>query len=555
MAISAIATASLFTFGISALAQESSPITPTRNLIVMVSDGTSGGLLGLSRWYQQYLEPREDLQSLAIDPYICGLVRVHSSDAPMPESSGSMSAYMTGVLQQGRNISIYPQANPSQDLVKVDPEREFQPLATLAEAARTEQGKSVGAVVTCTFYHATPAATTSHSVERGNSHDIARQMASQGLDVMFGGGAKMMDEDMREILSREGITYYDCDMEGFRSHEKGKVWALFNRYHLSYEIDRDTLAEPSLTEMTRKAIELLNQNENGFFLMVEGSKVDMAAHSKDAVGTVTEFLEFNRAFQAAVDFARKDGNTTVIAVADHGTSGIQMGDANFRGYTKAPLDSIFHNFSRFRASGVKMDQMIRECDTSEVRDIFRKWTGIELTKDEYNAILRQRGVEVEDYMSVSLEPNLSLQINNIMTSRTHIGFVSGNHTGEDVYLAVYNPRGQRPEGLVRNIALNRYMQSVMGLPEPLDSLTQKLFIPHEKLLDGFSYSIADSHDGPSLTVRTKKGSVTIHSNRSYAEVSSKDGAVREVPLGSVAVYIKENGKFYLPASLKGLLQE
>jgi len=56
-------------------------------------------------------------------------------------------------------------------------------------------------------------------------------------------------------------------------------------------------------------------------------------------------------------------------------------------------------------------------------------------------------------------------------------------------------------------------------------------------------------------VRTKKGSVTIHSNRSYAEVSSKDGAVREVPLGSVAVYIKENGKFYLPASLKGLLQE
>ena len=523
-------------------------VKPTKNLIVMITDGTSGGLLSTTRWFKQYTNPQEDLSSLAIDPYIRGLLRTFNSDSPIAESSGSMSQYMTGVLQQGRNISVYPKANPPQDLVPVDPSRQWQPQATLLEAAKILQHKSVGVVATCYMHHATPAATSAHTVERGAAYDITRQMASQGLDVCFAGGTKYVDEDVQKILSDKGIAYYNHDIEAFRAHKDGKVWAIFNPSHMMYEIDR-TDDEPTLTEMTKKAIELLSRNKNGFFLMVEGSKVDMAAHAKDPIGTVTEFIEFNNAVQAAIDFARQDGNTTVVVVPDHGTSGIQMGDANYRDYTKKGLDSMFINFKNYRASGVKLDSMIRRRDVDQIVPVFKQWTGLDLSEKEVAALKAHKNKTASNYMNVSLEPSLSAQINKILTDHTHIGFVSGNHTGEDVFYAIYNPNDQQPHGLIKNIELNRYMRAVLGLPEPLETLSDELYVKHSDLFAEGSYETVEGEDGPELRVTAGTRVLRIPSNRSFVYV---DDVRKE--LASVVPYIRETGNFYCPKNILDLVR-
>ena len=523
-------------------------VKPTKNLIVMITDGTSTGLLSTTRWYKQYLNPQENLSSLAIDPYIKGLVRVNNSDAPIAESSGSMSDYMTGVLQQGRNISVYPQSNPPFNLVPIDVSREFQPQTTLAEAARLQQGKSVGVVATCVFYHATPAATSAHSVERSSTHDIARQMASQGLDVVFAGGTNAVDDDVKEILSDEGITYIDKDVNAFRNHKEGKVWALFNRDNMQYEIDRDD-TEPSLTEMTKKAIELLSKNPKGFFLMIEGSKVDMAAHAKDPVGTITEFIEFNNAVDAVMEFAKKDGNTTVVIMPDHGTGGITMGDAHYANYSKQPLDSMFYQFSKYKASGVRMNELLQACAPEDMAKVFKEYTDIDLNPRELAALQSHRGMEVKDYMNASHEASLSAEINRIVTSHTHIAFISGNHTGEDVFYAVYNPNNQTPQGIIRNVELNRYMRKALGLKKELETQTDEIFVPHYDLFYGYDYSVVrEGKSDPTLKVTSGGHTLEIPANRSYYFL---DGKKQDSP--SVLCWIKENDNFYIPASMASLI--
>lgn len=526
----------------------STDIKPTKNLIVMITDGTCTGLLSLTRWFEQYQEPKDDLSSLAIDPYICGLVRTFCSDSPIAESAGSMSQYMTGVLQQGRNISVYPHANPPQDLVPIDMSKEFQPQSTLLEAAKIQKGKSVGVVATCYHHHATPAATSAHSVERGNEYAITRQMASQGLDVCFAGGAKYINDTVRQIFDEQGITYYEKDIEGWRNHKEGKVWALFSDKHMAYELDRKD-NEPSLTEMTLKAIDLLSKNKKGFFLMVEGSKVDFGAHANDPIGTVTEFIEFNNAVQAVMDFAKKDGNTTVVIMPDHGTGGVQMGERNYRDYLKKGLDSMYINMKNYKASGPGLEELVRGCKSvDEITAIFKEYTGLDLTEGELNALLANRDKKAADHMSVDLAPNLGAEINKILTKHTHVGWVTGGHTGEDVFLAVYNPNDQRPMGLIKNIDLNRYMRKILGLKENLEDMTDRIFVPHYQVFKGYDYSIVATDKGPCLKVVSGDVTVEVPSNRSYVLVNGE-----RKDLGSVVPYIKENKTFYLPAVVRNYL--
>ena len=522
-------------------------VKPTKNLIVMISDGTSTGLLSLVRWYKHYTEPQENLGSLAVDPYLRGLMRTFNSDAPIAESSGSMSAYMTGVLQQGRNISVYPHSNPPQDLVEVDMSKEFQPLPTLLEAAKIQQGKSVGVVATVTFTHATPAATAAHSVERSNDHDISRQMASNGLDVLFAGGSSLVDEHMLQILKEQGISYYDKDIEGFRNHKDGKIWATFNDGFMDYEVDRGD-NEPSLTEMSLKAIELLSKNKNGFFLMIEGSKVDIAAHSKDPFGAVTEYVEFDRAVAAVLEFARKDGNTTVVVTADHGTGGIQMGDDSYQDYSKKGLDSMFINFKKFKASGAKMESLIKSCDISLIPEVFKEYTGIELKPGELDALVAHRLHKKTGSGGKALLPSISEEINHIMTSHTHIGVLSGRHTGEDVYYAVYNPNAQTPIGYIWNKDIFQYMRQVLGFKKDLDVMKDEIYIPHYELFKGYKYSINEGEDGPVLEVEAGDVKLEAPSNRSFVLINGEKKV-----LESVVPYIKEHKVFYLPAAVKDLL--
>ena len=575
-------------------------VRPTKNVIFILTDGTSEGALAAARWYQRYMTGDMSF-NLSLDQYLCGLVQTHESDAPITCSAPGMSAYMTGVPARAGNVSMNPLPHPGQDLYPVDEERGGQPAATVLEAARYLKGKSTGLVCTVTFPHATPGAASAHYPYRWDYHPIALQQSCEGLDLVFGSGIDVLTDEMRAMIAGTGATLIEDDVVAFREFEPAgrkasanavspaetapsagispnpnRLWALFGGNMTEFEIDRVDSEQPSLSEMTAKAIDMLSRNKKGFFLMVEGSKVDYGAHSMDPVETITELLEFDRAIKVATDFARRDRNTTVIIVSDHGTSGLQIGGGDYRNYVYNPVDSVYLGIRDVKASSWKMVRRLQGCAEKEISNVFKEWTGIDLRPAELSDIKKNMSKVEGDYMKVANSGNLQSVIAGIYRSRSKLRMIGGQHTGEDVILGVYNPRGQRPTGVIRNTQLNAYVCQVLGLKgavswedatlgpnpgNPLMALTDELFAPHTKVFEGCEWSIDESGDVPVLAVvcggddgasaasATRLLIPAFHNN---AMVERRGDVVDTLRLKAPCVWNPDNRTFYLDRSLREL---
>lgn len=522
-----------------AFAQE---VRPVKNLIVMIPDGTSIGVYSAARWYKYYNGQGDTLH---VDPYLTGTVTTFSSNAPIGDSAPTGSTYATGVLQQSGNVAIHPESSPN-DLYPVDVDRTFQPAATILEASKIEKQKAVGLVVTCEFPHATPADFSSHYYNRGNYKAIAPQIAYQNLDVMFGGGNGIITDDMKQHFTRNGTTLIQDDRDALLNYnENGKVWALFGERALPYNIDRNPDKIPSIAEMTEKAIQLLSKNENGFFLMVEGSQVDWAAHANDAGTMINEFLAFDEAVRKAMDFAEKDGNTAVIVVSDHGNSGFTIGTRDCPGYDKLSIEQLFGAVSGYKLSANGMESILSKKQPEEIKNEFKKYSGIDITDEELQTLLSSKNYKEADYMEVSNSNNLAHNIVNILNSRTCFGFTTGGHTGEEVLLASYHPRGDILKGHVKNTKVNEYLQKVTGLELSLQELSDRIFAKHADVFSGLNYSI-DKSDPDFPVLRVKKGRNNLEI-KAFSSVAKRNG--KPFDIGSVVVYIDKNDTFYLPTHL------
>lgn len=532
----------IFSVTIYAQSQYRRPVKPTKNLIVMIPDGTSIGVVSAARWYQIYNKLGGD--NLAIDPYICGTVKTYSSNAPIGDSAPTTSTYMTGIPQQTGNVAIYPVADPDNDLVYVDPEKAYQPAATILEAAKYQQNKSTGLVVTVKFPHATPADCSSHYYDRGKYEFLASQMSYQNLDVMFGGGNKYITEDIKQHFINTNTTLIQDDINAFRSYDEDKVWALFGQSEHPYDLDRDTTKIPSLAEMTEKAINILSKNENGFFLMVEGSKIDWAAHGNDGIACITEYLAFDKAVGIALDFAKKNGETTIVVLPDHGNSGFTIGRRGLKSYDKATIDDLFKNVSQYKKTSEGLENILIHSKPEDFKNIFKQHTGIDITDEELNQLLSSKNYKENDYMKVSSTFNMGHTIATIMNSRTYFGFTSDGHTGEDVFLATYHPDGDLPIGMNTNVEINQYLFDVMGLKMSLEDMTNEIFAKHTEVFHGLSYTIDKSSGYAVLTVRKGQNTLTVPAFKSIAYINGK-----QINLNSVTVYIDKNDAFYIPRNL------
>lgn len=213
-------------------------VRPTKNVIVMIPDGTSIGVVSAARWYKYYNKLGD--ASLAIDPYICGTVVTHSSNAPIGCSAATTSCYMTGVIHEAGNVAIHPVTDPGQDIYPVNPDMAYQPLTTILEAMKYKQQKATGLVVTVEFPHATPADCASHHYSRKNYKDLGSQIAYNNLDVVFGGGNLYITDDIKQHLKNTNTLLIQNDIHAFRTFEgKEKVWAIFGDKNLPYDIDRE----------------------------------------------------------------------------------------------------------------------------------------------------------------------------------------------------------------------------------------------------------------------------------------------------------------------------
>lgn len=173
--------------------------------------------------------------------------------------------------------------------------------------------------------HATPADFIAHNVTRKDNEGIALEISEkEGLDVLFGGGRKYFTEraDNLDLLGKmwqNGWNIYDSLPQ--IEDNSAKTMVLTCRKHMEKAPKRGDF----LPEATAKAIEMLD-NENGFFLMVEGSQIDFACHDNDSATLIAEMRDFNKTLNVVLDFAEKDGNTLVVVTADHETGGLTFID-------------------------------------------------------------------------------------------------------------------------------------------------------------------------------------------------------------------------------------
>lgn len=520
-----------------------------KNVILMISDGTSANVLSLARWYQLYLDSTQT--ELAVDPYICGLVKTHSSDAPIGDSAPTTSCYVTGQPTQTGFVSMHP-LKSSHDLLPIDSARRYQPMMTVLEAAKYIYGKFTGLVFTCYFTHATPADCAAHWYKRSDYNIIAKQMVYNDIDVVIGGGTKFLNASLQNYLSNSGSDVILNDKAAFQHCKATRFWALFNSEEMPFEIDRDPVQTPSLAEMTRKAMQTLSQNENGFFLMVEGSKVDWAAHDNDAKTVIADFLAFDDAVKEALDFANRDGQTVVIILPDHGNSGITMGNRNANsGYDKLSLDTIMKPLKDYTMSAEKMTKILQITEPKEIKSLFKKYYNIVLSDSEINMLYAAKDYKMSPLKNRDGASALTLQytVSKILYDRTFIGFTTYGHTGEDVFLAVYHPGNQIPIGLNSNIDINSYLCHQLGLEQQLPALTDNLFAKHEDVfgnLKNVKYAVDSlAPDQYKLTIRDKKNSMEMESYTNYI-IFNKE----KINLKSLIIYVDKNKTFYLPKDLR-----
>ncbi len=534
----------LFTLLISTVLIVAQEVRPVKNVVVMIPDGTSVGVYSASRWYKFYNKMGDRLH---IDLFFTGTVTTHSSNAPIGDSAPTGSAYATGVLQKTSNVAIYPEADPANDLYPVDAARTYQPAATLLEAAKLIKNKAVGLVVTCEFPHATPADFSAHYYSRSAYKFIAPQMAYQNMDVMFGGGNGILTDDIRQHFRNNGTTLIQDDRNALLNYNgNGKVWALFGDRALPYSIDRNPDKVPSLAEMTEKALDVLSKNENGFFLMVEGSQVDWAAHANDPVGIITEYLAFDEAVGRVMKFAEKEGNTAVVIMADHGNSGFTIGSRDCSGYDKLSIAELFDAVSKYRLSANGLESILINTKPDDMKAVFKQYTDIDITDEELQMLLSSKNYKEADYMKVATSNNLAHNIVNILNSRTCFGFTTGGHTGEEVLLAAYHPQGDVLKGNVKNTDVNNYLQKALGLDKSLRELSDEIFVKHTDVFAGQKCSV--NREDPQFPVLTvKKGRNTLEI-KAFSSVGKLNG--KPFDIGSVVVYMDKNDTFYLPKMLK-----
>lgn len=521
-----------------------------KNVIVMIPDGTSTSLLSVARWYQIYQDPSQ--KNLNIDPFLKGLLGTHSSDAPIGDSAPTTSCYMTGQPTQTSFVSTYP-VKTDHDLVPVDAARAYQPLATLLEASKQIHHKATGLVFTCEFPHATPADCAAHSYKRSRYNVIAPQMVHNLVDVVIGGGVSYLLPEYQQFLKDHGYQVFLNDPKAMANCHKAPFWSLFGQSSMSYELERDAQEQPSLEEMTLKAIEALSKEPNGFFLMVEGSKVDWAAHDNDAKAALLDFIAFDKACKVAFDFAQKDGQTLVVVLPDHGTSAITIGSAKSNhGYDKLSLKQIMSPIDDYTLSAWTMAEKMKAVETSEWPALFEKYFNLQITQPDIEFLQSAKDYKLSPMPEDQRKGNeyMSRLVGQFLYSRTYFGFTTFGHTGENVFYAMYHPQHDVLTGYVTNVQLHEYLCRQLNLTDSLPKLTSEIYADHHQVFEGFTTtidSLAPNHY--KLVVKNKKNTLEADSYTNIVTVNKKS-----VELPSVVVYMDKNKTFYLPKNLRNYLE-
>lgn len=277
-----------------------------KNIILLIGDG-----MGVAQVFSGITANHGRL-FLGNCKYI-GFSKTQSADNFITDSAAGGTALASGVKTYNGGLGVDVNKNP---------------VKTILEKAE-EQGVATGLVSSSSITHATPASFIAHQPSRKMYEEIAADFLKTDIDVFIGGGSDNFNkrEDKRDLLNdlkQKGYTV-EFDINDIAKVKKGKLAGLTAPFH-NPGVD---LRGDMLPIATETAINILQQNKKGFFLMVEGSEIDWGGHKGSTIQIVNEMLDFDKVIGKALEFAAKDGETLIVITADHETGGMGITGGNF----------------------------------------------------------------------------------------------------------------------------------------------------------------------------------------------------------------------------------
>ncbi|MBC7343567.1 MAG: alkaline phosphatase [Clostridia bacterium] len=286
-----------------------------KNVILMIGDGMGEEHVEAIRAAKA--AAGQKLAMDAVDDAKC-LMTTYSADSDVTDSSSAAAAMATGYKTNNNWMSVLPDGTV---------------VPTILEQAE-KIGKATGLVTTTQVAHATPAAFASHIMNRNDFNTIAVEELASGVDVLMGGGRNNFDarpdgRDLITVAKNKGYTYVSTAAE-MQAASANRLLGLFHADNGLTPMKKrpaDT-TEPTLSQMTAKALETLQKDPDGFFLMVEGGQIDWESHANNFDGMIGEGVEFDNAVQKALDFVSQHPDTLLIVTADHETGGLTYNEAD-----------------------------------------------------------------------------------------------------------------------------------------------------------------------------------------------------------------------------------
>jgi alkaline phosphatase len=395
-----------------------------KNVIFLIGDGMGVSYTSAYRYLQDSPDSKF-VDRTELDKYLVGQQMTYPEDPSqnVTDSASAATAMSAGIKTYNNAIAV---------------DNDKSEVKTVLEAAK-ESGKATGLVATSEITHATPAAFGSHDPSRQNMNGIADDYFDElvngehKVDVLLGGGSDLFirnDRNLVDEFKKDGFSYV-TNTDELLKDENEQVLGLFAERGLPKMLDR-TEATPSLGEMTTSAIDRLNQDKDGFFLMIEGSQVDWAGHDNDIVSAMSEMEDFEKAFKAAIEFAKKDKHTLVVATADHSTGGYSIGANGIYNWFGEPINAAKRT-PDFMASEIAKG--------ADVEETLKKYIDLDLTAEEIQSVKAA---------AAKKEVDIDNAIEKIFDKRSNTGWTTGGHTGEDVPVYAFGPSSDRFAGQIEN---------------------------------------------------------------------------------------------------------
>ncbi len=444
-------------------------------VFLFIGDGMGDNQIYATEIYKASLQGKMTPEPLAFSQFpVQSYAITTSADSWTTDSAASASAMATGNKVNNHEVGIDPITGLH--------------YKTLAEKAK-EVGFKIGILSSVTIDHATPASFYAHEKSRGDYNKIALQIASSNFDFFGGGGVHSLGSlgDKNSVISsftNKGYKYLTTAKE-IKKLKKGdtKIIAVnpgtYSGKEFYWEIDKNPKSI-SLAYFTKKSIEILD-NDKGFFIMVEGGKIDWASHSNDLASAIHETIAFDNAIKEAIKFYNNHKNETLIIVtADHETGGLTLGSNVSKGLK---LDLLQHqkvSAQEFERNLSQLKKLERKVSFEEVLDSVKlnfglgdKEKGLELTKAEKKWLLEAYENEFvalkeinpdRDYLDHYSQKPLTLRVVTILNTKAGIAWSTEGHTASKVPVKALGVGQEYFKATIDNTEINDIILKVMKIP-------------------------------------------------------------------------------------------